>query len=220
VAASRAADDDFARVFSLTLCGDADESDGLRVRAREQWTEAARILRAVGARTRWAYVLLRLVCLDITEGEFALAGQRLGDVSRLADELSADDLRAAVANLRGVLAVRDGRFADAERIFRDVWSCPAAPPDRRAVSLVGLAVVATFGPQSPTAPDDARAWIDRGRQTHAGLREPLARHAVGVLLDRLDAHHWGHRPGTNRPDGTNQACDWFADSPSVLAAFS
>ncbi|MFI6463865.1 AfsR/SARP family transcriptional regulator [Streptomyces sp. NPDC050538] len=220
VAASRAADDDFARVFSLTLCGDADESDGLRARAREQWTEAARILRAVGARTRWAYVLLRLVCLDITEGEFALAGRRLGDVSRLADELSADDLQAAVANLRGVLAVRDGRFVDAERIFHDVWSCPAAPPDRRAVSLVGLAVIATFGPQSPTAPADARAWIDRGRQTHAGLREPLARHAVGVLLDRLEAHHRGHRPGTNRPDATNRACDWLADSPSVLAAFS
>ena len=215
VAASRAADDDFARVFSLTLCGDADESDGMRARAREQWTEAARILRAVGARTRWAYVLLRLVCLDITEREFASAEQRLADVSRLADELGADDLQAAVANLRGVLAVRGGRFADAERILRGVWHCPAAPPDRRAVAAVGLAVIATFGPPSPTTPDDARAWIDRGRQTHAGLLEPLARHAVGVLLDRLDAHH-----GTNRPGGTHPQCDWLADSPSVLAAFS
>jgi len=217
VAASRAADDDFARVFSLTLCGDADESDGLRARAREQWVEAARILRAVGARTRWAYVLLRLVCLDITEGEFALAEERLVDVSRLADELSADDLQAAVANLRGVLAVRGGRFADAERLFRGVWRCPGAPLDRRAVSAVGLAVVATSGPPGPTAPDDARAWIDRGRRTHAGLLEPLARHAVGVLLDRLDAHHQAH---ANGPTGTDRECDWLSDSPSVLAAFS
>jgi predicted ATPase/DNA-binding SARP family transcriptional activator len=217
VTASRAADDDFARVFSLTLCGDADESDGLRTRAREQWAEAARILRAVGARTRWAYVLLRLVCLDITEGEYALAEQRLADVSRLADELSADDLQAAVANLRGVLAVRSGRFADAERILHGVWRCPGAPADRRAVSAVGLAVLATFGPPSPTASDDARHWIDRGRETHAGLLEPLARHAVGVLLDRLDNHH---RSGANERGGTDQMCDWLASSPSVLAAFS
>ncbi|WP_405970154.1 AfsR/SARP family transcriptional regulator [Streptomyces sp. NBC_00988] len=215
VAASRAADDDFARVFSLTLCGDADESDGLRARAREQWAEAARILGAVGARTRWAYVLLRLVCLDITEREFAAAEERLADVSRLADELSADDLQAAVANLRGVLAVRGGRFAEAERILHGVWRCPGAPPDRRAVAAVGLAVIATFGPPTPTAADDARAWIDRGRQTHAGLLEPLARHAVGVLLDRLDARH-----GAKRPGETHQERDWLADSPSVLAAFS
>ncbi|MEV0476040.1 AfsR/SARP family transcriptional regulator [Streptomyces prunicolor] len=220
VAASRAADDDFARVFSLTLCGDADESDGLRARAREQWAEAARILRAVGARTRWAYVLLRLVCLDITEGEFALAEQRLVDVSRLADELSADDLQAAVANLRGVLAVRGGRFVDAERLFLGVWCCPAAPPDRRAVAAVGLAVLAMFGPPSPTARDDVRAWIDRGRQTHAGLLEPLARHAVGLLLDRLDTYHRAHGPGSNGPGGPDHACDWLSDAPSVLAAFS
>ncbi|WP_329310624.1 AfsR/SARP family transcriptional regulator [Streptomyces sp. NBC_01262] len=216
VSASRAADDDFARVFSLTLCGDADESDGLRDRAREQWTEAARILRAIGARTRWAYVVLRLVCLDITEGEFALAEQRLVDVGRLADELSADDLQAAVANLRGVLAVRGGRFADAERILHGVWRCPGAPPDRRAVSAVGLAVLATFGPPSPTATDDAAAWIERARQTHGGLLEPLARHAVGVLLDRLDAHH---RSGADGRGGTDQVGDWLSGSPSVLAAF-
>jgi hypothetical protein len=216
VAASRAADDDFARVFSLTLCGDADESDGLRARAREQWTEAARILRAVGARTRWAYVVLRLVCLDITEGEFALAEQRLVDVSRLADELSADDLQAAVANLRGVLAFRGSRFADAERVFHGVWRCPGAPPDRRAVSAIGLAVLAAFGPPSPTAPDDARAWIERARETHGGLLEPLARHAVGVLLDRLDAHH---RSGADGRGGADQVRDWLSGSPSVLAAF-
>ena len=216
VAASRAADDDFARVFSLTLCGDADESDGLRDRAREQWAEAARILRDIGARTRWAHAVLRLVCLDITEGAFAEAEQRLVDVGRLADELSADDLQAAVANLRGVLALRDGRFADAERIFHRVWHCPQAPPDRRAVSAVGLAVLATSGPPSPTAPADARAWIDRARQTYGGLLEPLTRHAVGVLLDRLDTHH---RSGANGRDETDQGRDWLAGSPSVLAAF-
>ncbi|MFD3373531.1 MULTISPECIES: BTAD domain-containing putative transcriptional regulator [unclassified Streptomyces] len=216
VTASRAANDDFARVFSLTLCGDADESDGLRERAREQWAEAARILRAVGARTRWAYVVLRLVCLDITEGESASAEQRLVDVSRLADELSADDLRAAVANLRGVLAFRGGRFADAEKIFHGVWRCPGAPPDRRAVSAIGLAVMAAFGPPSPTASDDARAWTDRARETHGGLLEPLARHAVGVLLDRLDTRH---RSGANGRGGTDQVCDWLSGSPSVLAAF-
>ena len=216
VAASRGAEDDFARVFSLTLCGDADESDGLRARAREQWTEAARILRAVGARTRWAYTVLRLACLDIAEAEFATAEGRLVDVSRLADELGADDLQAAVANLRGVLAFHDGRFADAERIFDGVWHCPAAPADRRAVSAVGLAVLATFGPPGPTAADDARAWTDRARRTQDGLLEPLARYAVGVLLDRLAAHH---RSGARGRGDTDQVRAWLADGPSVLAAF-
>lgn len=74
VAASRAAADDFARAFSLTLCGDADESDGLRERAREQWTEAVRILGPIGARSRWAYAVLRLVCLDIVDGDTTGAG--------------------------------------------------------------------------------------------------------------------------------------------------
>jgi len=216
VTASRSADDDFARVFSLTLCGDADESDGLRSRAREQWTEAARILHAIGARTRWAYAVLRLACLDIAEGESATAEQRLVDVSRLADELSADDLQAAVANLRGVLAFQDGRFADAETVFHGVWHCPGAPSDRRAVSAIGLAVLATFAPPRPTASDDARAWVERARQTHAGLLEPLARHAVGVLLDRLDTHH---RSGSDGRGGTDQVRDWLAGGPSVLAAF-
>ncbi|WP_406451642.1 winged helix-turn-helix domain-containing protein [Streptomyces sp. NBC_01622] len=213
VAASRAAEDDFARVFSLTLCGDADESDGLRARAREQWTEAARILRAVGARTRWAYTVLRLACQDIAEGECATAEQRLVDVSRLADELGADDLQAAVANLRGVLAFHDGRFADAATIFDGVWHCPAAPADRRAVSAVGLAVLATFGPPDPAA---ARTWTDRVRRIQGGLLEPPARHAVGVLLDRLDAHH---RSGASGQGGTDQVRAWLAGGPSVLAAF-
>lgn len=149
-------------------------------------------------------------------------------MSRLADELSADDLQAAVANLRGVLAFRDGRFADAERIFHGVWHCPEAPPDRRAVSAIGLAVTATFGQQqvrvtggreispSPTASDDARVWIDRARETYGGLLEPLARHAVGVLLDKLDAYH---RSGANGRGGTDQVCHWLSGSPSVLAAF-
>ncbi|MGW1214422.1 AfsR/SARP family transcriptional regulator [Streptomyces sp. NPDC002499] len=221
VAASRAADDDFARVFSLTLCGDADESDGLRARARAQWTEAAGILHAVGARTRWAYAVLRLACLDLAEGESTLAERRLADVSRLADEVSADDLQSAVANLRGMLAFHDGRFADAERIFSGVWSCPGAPSDRRAVSAVGLAVLATFDPSTPTASADAQAWIIRARQTHTGLLEPLARHAVGVLLDRLDAHHRSGADGAGAygRGGTDQVRDWLAGSPSVLAAF-
>ncbi|MGX9885312.1 AfsR/SARP family transcriptional regulator [Streptomyces sp. NPDC002276] len=216
VAASRAAEDDFARVFSLTLCGDADESDGLRARAREQWTEAAGILRAVGARTRSAYTVLRLACLDIAERESVTAEGRLVDVSRLADELGADDLQAAVANLRGVLAFHDGRFADAATVFDGVWNCPAAPADRRAVSAVGLAVLATFGPPGPTAAAGARTWTDRARRTQGGLLEPLARHAVGVLLDRLDTHHRSGGSGQGDPD---QVCAWLVGGSSVLAAF-
>ncbi|MFI6406742.1 AfsR/SARP family transcriptional regulator [Streptomyces sp. NPDC050548] len=215
VAASCAAEDDFARVFSLTLCGDADESDGLRARAREQWTEAARILRAVGARTRWAYTVLRLACLDIAEREFATAQGRLVDVSRLADELGADDLQAAVANLRGVLALHDGRFTDAATVFDGVWHSPAAPADRRAVSAVGRALLATFGPPGPTAAADVRTWTDRARRTQGGLLEPLARHAVGVLLDRLDIH----RSGGSGQSGPDQVCAWLAGGPSVFAAF-
>ncbi|MET7572200.1 BTAD domain-containing putative transcriptional regulator [Streptomyces sp. NPDC005492] len=201
VAASRAADDDFARVFSLTLCGDADESDGLRARAREQWAEAARILGALGARTRWASTVLRLVCLDIAEGECAVAERRLVDVGRLADELGADDLQAAVANLRGVLAFQDGRFADAETLFYGVWHCPGAPSDRRAVSAVGLAVLATFGPASPTAPEDARAWTERARRMHGGLLEPWpARRWVRCWSD------WTPTVGPRRTGGGATGC--------------
>ncbi|WP_280878940.1 hypothetical protein [Streptomyces pseudovenezuelae] len=61
-----------------------------------------------------------------------------------------------------------------------------------------------------------RLLLDRARQAHAGLLEPLARHAVGVLLDRLDAHH---RSGANARGGTDRVRDWLAGSPSVLAAF-
>ncbi|MFG2379065.1 hypothetical protein ACGFY9_47450 [Streptomyces sp. NPDC048504] len=41
------------------------------------------------------------MCLDIAEGAVESAEDRLPEVVRLADELSADDLRAAAAILRG-----------------------------------------------------------------------------------------------------------------------
>ncbi|MFD3373525.1 MULTISPECIES: BTAD domain-containing putative transcriptional regulator [unclassified Streptomyces] len=217
VSAARASGDDFARACALTLRGDADESAGLRDHARVHWTEAARILRSIGARGQYAYAALRIVCLDIAEGEVETAGKRLSEVARLADELSADDLRAAAAILNGALAFQAGRFSDARTIFAGVWDSPTAPLDRRAMSAVGLVAVATFGPSTPSAFSDARMWMDRAGEALDRVREPLARRAVGALLDKLDAYF---KSGPSGAIGADRVQAWLAGNPSVLAGFS
>ncbi|MGW3285297.1 AfsR/SARP family transcriptional regulator [Streptomyces sp. NPDC001002] len=217
VAAARASGDDFATACSLTLRGDADESAGLRDHARAHWTEAARILRSIGARGQYAYAALRNVCLDIAEGAVETAEIRLSEVVRLADELSADDLRAAAAILRGALAFHAGRFPDARAIFAGVWDSPTAPLDRRAMSAVGLVAVATFGPPTPSAATDARMWMDLAREALDRVREPLARRAVGALLDQLDAYF---KSGPSSEIGADRVRAWLADNPSVPAGFS
>jgi predicted ATPase/DNA-binding SARP family transcriptional activator len=217
VSAAAASGDDFAMACTLTLSGDAEESDGLRDRARAHWTEAARILRSLGARGQYAYAALRIVCLDIAEGAFETAEDRLSEVVRLADELSADDIRASAAILRGALAFHAGRFPEARTIFAGVWDSPTAPLDRRAMSAVGLVAVATFGPPTPSASGDARMWMDRAGQALDRVREPLARRAVGVLLDKLDAYLRSGPSGAIRADHVRA---WLADNPSLLAGFT
>ncbi|MET7572195.1 BTAD domain-containing putative transcriptional regulator [Streptomyces sp. NPDC005492] len=217
VAAARAAGDDYATAFSLINCGDAEESGGDHGLARERWTEAARILRSVGARALYGYTALRIVCLDITEGAVGTAGHRLAEVVRLADDIGADDLRAATAVLRGALALHAGRFPDARAIFAEVWDSPTAPLDRRAMSAVGLVAVTAFGPATPSAADDARRWLERAAEAHARVREPLARRAVGALLDRLDRCL---RTGADDGTGADRLRAWLADNPSLLAGFS
>ena len=217
VAAAVASGDDFARACTLTLRGDADESAGLRDRARAHWTEAARILRSIGARGQYAYAALRIVCLDIAEGAVETAEDRLSEVVRLADELSADDLRAAAAILRGTLAFYGGRFADARTIFAAVWDSPTAPLDRRAMAAVGLVAVTTFGPPIPSASGDARLWMDRAGEALDRVREPLARRAVGALLDKLDAYF---KSGPSGAIGTDHVRAWLSNNPSLLAGFT
>ncbi|MFJ4788456.1 AfsR/SARP family transcriptional regulator [Streptomyces sp. NPDC088794] len=217
VSSARASGDDFATACSLTLLGDADESAGLRDHARAHWTEAARILRSIGARGQYAYAALRNVCLDIAEGAVERAEIRLSEVIRLADDLSADDLRAAAAILRGALAFHAGRFPDAQAIFAGVWDSPTAPLDRRAMSAVGLVAVATFGPPTPSAATDARRWMDRAREALDRVREPLARRAVGALLDQLDAYV---ESGPSGEIGADRVRAWLAGNPSVLAGFT
>ncbi|MEU5294298.1 AfsR/SARP family transcriptional regulator [Streptomyces umbrinus] len=217
VAAATASGDDFARACSLTLRGDADESAGLRDHARAHWTEAARILRSMGARGQYAYAALRIVCLDIEEGEVETAEKHLSELARLADELSADDLRAATSILRGALAFYGDRFSDARTIFAGVWDSPTAPLDRRAMSAVGLVAVATFGPPVPSASTDARMWMDRAGEALDRVREPLARRAVGALLDKLDAYF---KSGPSGAIGADRVQAWLAGNPSVLAGFS
>ena len=217
VAAARAAGDDYARAFSLVLCGDADESGGFRDRAREHWTEAVHLLRPIGARALYAYTALRIVCLDIGEGAIATAEHRLAEVARLADELGADDVRAAAAVLRGALAFHGDRFPDARTIFAGVWESPTAPLDRRAMSALGLMVVAAFGPPTPAAADETRMWRDRAAKAHDRVREPLARRAVGALLDTLDTCF---RSGPADGHGADRVRAWLVDNPSVLAGFS
>ncbi|MEV6502896.1 AfsR/SARP family transcriptional regulator [Streptomyces prunicolor] len=216
-AAARASGDDFARACTLTLWGDAEESAGLRDRARAHWTEAARILRFIGARGQYAYAALRIVCLDMAQGAVEAAENRLSELIRLADDLSADDLRAAAAILRGTLAFYGGRFSDARTIFAGVWDSPTAPLDRRAMSAVGLVAVATFGPPTPSASDDARMWMDRAGQALDRVREPLARRAVGALLDKLDAYF---KSGPSGAIGADHVQAWLSDNPSLLAGFT
>jgi hypothetical protein len=157
------------------------------------------------------------VCLDIAEGALDAAGNRLSEVVRLADELSADDLRAAAAILRGALAFHGGRFADAGAVFAEVWNSPTAPLDRRAMAAVGLVAVAAFGPPTPSAPDDVRRWTDRAGQALDRVREPLARRAVGALLDKMDACLTS---GPGGAIGADRVQAWLANNPSLLAGFT
>jgi predicted ATPase/DNA-binding SARP family transcriptional activator len=217
VSAARASGDEFATACTLTLRGDAEESGGLRDRARAHWSEAARILRSIGARGQYAYAALRIVGLDIADGAVETAEHRLSEVVRLADELSADDLRAAAAILRGALAFHGGRFSEAQTIFTGVWDSPTAPLDRRAMSAVGLVAVATFGPPTPSAAGDVRMWMDRAGEALDRVREPLARRAVGVLLDKLDTYLRSGPSGAIKADHVQA---WLADNPSVLAGFT
>ncbi|ANP51789.1 hypothetical protein J2Z21_008850 [Streptomyces griseochromogenes] len=218
VGVARTAADAFAQAWSLTLCGDAEESDGHRDSARRRWTEAATIFKSVGARIRWAYAVLRIGFLDLAEGDRAAAEQRLADVHRLADELGAEDLHAAVGNLRAVLMVQGGRCSDAEAAFLRTWANPTAPLDRRAVAGAGLAAVRLAADTSwhrDDTQDGTWTYIDGAREIQARLLEPQARRAVGVLLDRLEAHR--HAPDTRT--GALPVHDWLLDGPSVLAAF-
>ncbi|WP_331751300.1 NB-ARC domain-containing protein (plasmid) [Streptomyces globisporus] len=208
VAASRAAEDDFARAFSLTLCGDADESDGLHANARLQWAEAARILRPMGARPRWAYAMLRLIFLDVVEGRSETAADSLAAVTAVADELSSEDLRAATGNLRAMLALGSGTdVPEALRLFGTVWESPAAPLDRRAAAGLCMAALVQDA-------DAARDLIDRARKMYGELVEPLARRAVGVMLSELDTEI-----GEGHLGNPDRVLARLADSPSLLAAF-
>jgi hypothetical protein len=97
----------------------------------------------MGARCRSAYRALRLAFLDVGEGLIDSADTRLTEVEKVASEIVSYDLRAAVANLRGVVLAGQDRFDEADSVFREVWSSPASPRNRRAVAgpaPVGLAV--------------------------------------------------------------------------------
>ncbi|MFJ9319433.1 AfsR/SARP family transcriptional regulator [Streptomyces globisporus] len=207
VAASLAAEDDFARAFSLTLCGDADESDGLHANARLQWAEATRILRPMGARPRWAYAVLRLTFLDVAEGRSETAAESLDAVTAVADELSSEDLRAAAQNLRAMLALGRGAVHEALRLFAMVWESAGAPLDRRAAAGLCMAALTRDA-------DVARDLLDRVRKMYGELVEPLARRAVGVMLSELEAE-----TGEGRPGDPDRVLSRLAESPSLLAAF-
>jgi hypothetical protein len=195
IEASRDAGDGFARAWSLTLAGDADESCGLPESARRLWTEAASTFHSIGARTRWAYVLLRIAYLDVAEGHRTAAEERLADIQLLADDLSSDDLHAGEANLRAVLALRESRRDDAQTGFRHVWESSTAPRDRRAVAALGLAAL--------TSTSEAQVRVDQARGLQERLLEPLGRRAVAVLLQRPH----------------DRFATALLDGPSVRAAF-
>jgi predicted ATPase/DNA-binding SARP family transcriptional activator len=208
VAASRAADDRFARAWSLTLGGDADESCGLREGARRLWTEAAATFSDIGARTRWAYAVLRIAFLDLAEGDHSAAEQRLADVRRLATELSAGDLAAAATNLQAILDLQEGRQDEAETGFRSVWESSSVPIERKAIAGLGLAALAAI--DSPARPADAQAYLDDVRDLQEKLLEPLTRRAVAALHDNVAT--------SDGKAGTPSIREHLLDGTSVCAA--
>ncbi len=215
VAASQAADDGFARAWSLTLGGDADETRGRRADARRLWTEAAAVFGAIGARTRWAYAALRIAFLDVAEGDHAAAERHLTDIRRVAAELSADDLHAAVTNLRALSALQENRRNDAEAGFRSVWESGTSTPARKAVAGLGLAVTTATG--KPGSPTGAQGYVEQVRGLRPWLLDPLTRRAVDTLLDNVSALIAA--PDSSGMGGFAWAGEPLLDESSVRAAF-
>ncbi|MFD8814430.1 ATP-binding protein, partial [Streptomyces sp. NPDC059627] len=198
---SKDIDDPITLAVCLTACGDAEESAGRREAAGELWGEAADVLESRGARSRWAYRVLRLAFLDVGEDRIESADRRLAEVETIAADLVSYDLRAAVANLRGLALAGQCRLDEAERLFREVWSSRTAPRSRRAVAGIGLASCAPS--------DRVLRAVD---ELLDGLADPPTRGAVGLLLAEAGL------PG-RAPRGY-VLHERLARSPSVLAAFS
>ncbi|MFI6274143.1 hypothetical protein [Streptomyces sp. NPDC050988] len=167
----------------------------------------------MGARPRWAYRALRLAFLDVGEGLIDSADRRLTEVEKIASELISYDLRAAVANLRGVVLAGQSRFAEAETVFREVWSSPTSPRNRRAVA--GLALAACVPPSRQESPEgaDLRGILGEAGRLADLLVEPLTRNALGRLL--ADITEWRQVEPTRR----HPLHERLSGSPSVLAAF-
>ena len=213
VEVSKAIDDPITLSVCLTARGDAEESVGRREAAREVWSEASDVLRSMGARSRWAYRALRLAFLDVGDGLIDSADGRLTEVEEVASELLSYDLRAAVGNLRGVVLASQARFDEAETVFREVWSSPTSPRNRKAVA--GLALAACVPPTRPESAEgaDLREILGEvGRMTDL-LVEPLTRNALGCLL--ADITEWRQAVATRR----HPLRERLPGSPSVLAAF-
>ncbi|MFJ4827284.1 AfsR/SARP family transcriptional regulator [Streptomyces bacillaris] len=224
VAAATQAHDAFSRATCLVFCGDAEESDGRPERAREQWDEAAEVLRTIGARGRLGSVLVRLAYLDLGEGRPDAAEPRLAEAASLADGLTSADLTAAVGNLRALLAAHRGRHAEAGEAFARVWAMHEAPPTRRAVAALGLLAVARpasqpprqAGPSAPAGPQSRAELLRQATAMHGRVLEPLAHRAVGRLLA-----DWGGRCGEEGHPGDGPLLhERLFRGPSVRAAFS
>ncbi|MER5795687.1 BTAD domain-containing putative transcriptional regulator [Streptomyces sp. NPDC001980] len=210
---SKAIDDPVTLSVCLTACGDAEESVGRRAAARELWNEASDVFRSMGARSRWAYRALRLAFLDVGDGLIDSADRRLSEVEKVASELASYDLRAAVANLRGVVLTGQGRHEEAEAVLREVWSSPAAPRNRKAVA--GLALVRCLPAPQPGSAAEAESrgiLLEVGRLTDL-LVEPLTRNAVRCLLAEIT-----ERRDTVASRGRTLH-ERLPGPPSVLAAF-
>ncbi|MEV6174233.1 BTAD domain-containing putative transcriptional regulator [Streptomyces sp. NPDC051954] len=208
---SKVIDDPVTLSVCLTACGDAEESVGRRDAARALWSEASGIFRSMGARSRWAYRALRIAFLDVAEGHIDAADRRLSEVEQVASELISYDLRSAVANLRGVILACQARFHEAETVFREVWSAPTSPRNRRAVAGLGLASCAA-PPGTETAADLRGVLYEVGQLTGL-LMEPRTRTAVDSLLDEISEHR---RAVPARRFALHER---LSGSPSVLAAF-
>ncbi|GAA2805875.1 BTAD domain-containing putative transcriptional regulator [Crossiella cryophila] len=173
LAFSERAGDHFGIVYSQLRLGDAEEHAGHLARARARWSAARDTAAAGHAPVKGGYAQLRLAYLDLQLSPDEAAGGLIA-VQRIAEELAADDLRAAATNLLGLAYRRLGETTAARAAFRAVCGQSRAHPIRAAVAAAHLALLEP----------GADRWVARSREAVRAVTDVLPRAALLALLRR------------------------------------
>ncbi|MGO1050157.1 BTAD domain-containing putative transcriptional regulator [Crossiella sp. CA198] len=165
--------DHFGIVHAQLRLGDAEEHAGQLSRAHARWSAARDTAAAGHTPVKGGYAQLRLAYLDLRLSPDAAAGGLIA-VQRIAEELAADDLRAAATNLLGIAYRRLGETTAARAAFRAVCGQSRAHPIRAAVAAAHLALLEP----------GADRWVARSREAVQAVTEVLPRAALLALLRR------------------------------------